>query len=157
MESRACLDYKADLVSRKPNQSKPTGSLRGQSWFWRLYKYRNEFYLNSELSPGGGGGHWREPKLCYSEVENCLVPRDRRSGYLADELSGLLHLFQVETPLRQPPNSPHPCQVSFVLQLQEKCHQALIRHTQTDTTKFMGKSKMPSQKVTPHLSSAALP
>lgn len=41
-------------------------------------------------------------------------------GYLADQLSSLLGLFQTETPLSQPGDSLHPCQVSLVLQLQEK-------------------------------------
>lgn len=31
------------------------------------------------------------------------------SGYLADQLPSLLGLFQIETSLRQPPDSFHPC------------------------------------------------
>lgn len=42
------------------------------------------------------------------------------SGYLADQLSGLLGLFQIETALGQPRNPFHPRQVSLVLQLQEE-------------------------------------
>lgn len=57
------------------------------------------------------------------------------SGYLADQLSSLLGLFQIETALGQPPDSFHPCQVGLVLQLQEK-NQALIGHTDAGWAKL---------------------
>ena len=58
------------------------------------------------------------------------------SGYLADQLSGLLGLFQVETALSQPPDPFHPRQVSLVLQLQRE-RPSLIRHMDADWEKLM--------------------
>lgn len=49
-----------------------------------------------------------------------LEARGPSSGYLADQLSSLLGLFQIETALGQPAHAFHPRQVSSVLQLREK-------------------------------------
>lgn len=85
---------------------------------------QNEVVLsNTQNKPRNCGGG--------NQKRSLLEVRGLGSGYLADQLTSLLGLFQIETALRQPPHAFHPRQVGLVLQLQEK-NPALVRHMDAD-------------------------